>query len=102
MLNVEKEFKVLTNKLNRYKTKKLGFECGMVTGYVTEINLVEDPNAKFPWYKAIEVKGYAGFDRNEKVLMLITDKWTKGKDYHYWSEYHILEFFPEASFAPYF
>lgn len=94
VLDVEREYKVLTNKLNRYKKRKLGFECGVVTGYVTEINLVEDPDAKFPWDKAIEVKGFAGFDENEKVLMLITEKWVKGKDYKYWSEYHILEWFP--------
>lgn len=94
MIDVEREYKILTNKLTRYKTKKLGFECGCVTGYVTEIKLVQDQN--FPSDKAIEVRGLAGLDSKERVLMTITERWRKGKDYKYWSEYHILEHFPNA------
>lgn len=98
MIDVEKEYKALKNHFNKYKTKKLGYECGMITGYVTAVNLVQDPNSKFPWVKAIEIKGVAGFDTTEKVLMLITENWTKKKDYKYWREYHILEYFPHRGF----
>jgi len=92
MLDVEKEYKVLRNKLMRYKTKRLLFECGCITGYVTEIKLVQDPY--FPSDKAIEVRGLAGFDTKERVLMTITNRWSKGKHYKYWKDYHILEHFP--------
>lgn len=94
MIDVEKEYKVLVNKLNKYKTKKLCFECGVATGYVTQINLVEDPYTGISADKAIEVRGLAGMDAEERVLMVITSRWRKGKDYKYWKDYHILEYFP--------
>lgn len=93
MIDVEREYKVLQNKLHRYKNKRLGFECGCACGYVTEINLIDDP---YGVGKAIEVKGMAGMDAKERVLMTITSFWRKGKDYRYWSDYHILEHFPDA------
>lgn len=96
MLDVNKEFKVLTNKLNRYKTRSLAFECGCATGYVTGINLIDNPYGCGG--KAIEVRGIAGCDASERVLMIVTDLWRKGKDYKYWPEYHILEYFPQATF----
>ena len=97
MLDVEKEFKTLQNHMNRYKTKRLSFECGVATGFVTAINLVDNP-----YYadgsKVIEVRGIAGFDAKEQVLMTITDLWRKGVDYKYWRDYHILEYFPDAAY----
>lgn len=98
MIDVEREYKALKNKLNKYKTKKLGFEYGMSCGYVTQVNLVEDPFSKYPWKKAIEVRGLAGFDAHERVLMYITENMSKGKDYKYWKEYHILECFELREF----
>ena len=97
MIDVEKEYKVLLNKLNRYKTQKLGFECGCATGYVTEINLIDSPY--IDGEKAIEIKGVAGLDTQERVLMTISKLWRKGTDYKYWKDYHILEYYPKAALA---
>ena len=96
MIDIQKEYKVLLNHFNRYKTKVLGFECGCVVGYVTEINLIQDPESNYPWDKAIQVRGIAGMDDKERELMVITEKMKKGKDYKYCYQYHILEFSPRA------
>ena len=99
MLDVKREHEILCNTMNRYKTKKLGFECGCVTGVITKINLIEDPYMSRVWRyaedapKAIEVRGIAGMDSNERVLAVITERWKRGKQYKYWRKYHILEVF---------
>ena len=88
MLDVEREFKSLLKKLNRYKNKKLGFECGVTCGIITAIELINEDESDL-----IEVRGIAGVDSKEKVLMTIDPRWRKGRDYKYWKEYHILELF---------
>ena len=93
MIDIQKEFDTLTKALNRYKTRPLNFECGVVTGKVTSINLIQDPESDFSWDKAIEVRGIAGSSDDERTLLIITERMKKGTDYKYWREYHVLESF---------
>ncbi len=93
MIDIQKEFAVLSRQLNRYKTRNLGFEYGAITGKVTSISLIQDPESDFSLDKAIEVKGIAGSSSDERTLLVITERMKKGTDYKYFRDYHLLERF---------
>ena len=90
MIDLDREYKALRNHLNRYKKKRLAFECGCATGYVSDIRIVDHGDG-IP--RHIEVIGRAGFDTRDHVILAIFDYMKKGTDYKYWREYHILERF---------
>lgn len=98
MIDIEKEYEGLKKKLNRYKKRQLGFECGCVCGVVIDIKLVDDDQRE--WYeigkKAIQIIGRAGFQKEgeEHVLFTIREEMIKGKDFKYWWKYHIFEIPP--------
>lgn len=86
MIDINKYYTTLVNYLNKYKTKKLGFECGVACGYVTRIEL----NKKD---KELILYGLAGWESEERILMIIIENMTKGKEFKYWKQYHIFERF---------
>lgn len=88
MIDLDREYKALRNHMNRYKRKRLGFECGCACGYVADVRMVER-TGDIP--RHIEVIGQAGFDAKDRVILAIFDHMKKGRDYKYLKEYHILE-----------
>ena len=86
MINLDKYYITLNNYLNKFKTKELGFECGVACGKVTKIEFNKEEDE-------ILVIGIAGWENNERILMIITENMTKGKEFKYWKQYHIFERF---------
>ena len=84
MVNINNYYVTLNNYLNKYKTKELGFECGVACGKITRV--VKEDNE-------IIIFGIAGFESKERILMTITENMTKGKEFKYWKKYHIFERF---------
>lgn len=100
-MDIRKEYEGLSKRLNRFKTKPLGYEYGCVMGKVTKVKLVKIVDTRYfkGYSEAIEVIGLTTSDK-EHVLMLITEDTVKGKDYKYWWKYHVLEKF-SRDFPPY-
>ena len=86
MIDINKYYTTLNNYLNKYKTKELGFECGVACGKVTKIILDKEENK-------ILIYGIAGWESEERILMIIAENMTKGKEFKYWKQYHIFERF---------
>lgn len=97
MLDIRKEYENLKKRLNRYKTKSLGFEYGCLTGKVANINLIKikDDRCWKRYSEAIQIVGIAGLSNEEHTLMILTEDNVKGKDYKYNWKYHIFEKFTQ-------
>lgn len=89
MTKIEREYNALLKMVQKYKTKQLSFEYGCITGVVSAISLVQDPENSLE--KMIEIRGVAGLKKEERVLALISE--TNKAKYKYYPKYHVLECF---------